>query len=189
METKQTGGDYKPFYYYPGYGLITKKAVRTRKDGSTVEYDKIVHKNYPRKVLAGVVSGKQIFVGESQAFGGHPGRDVYVNSEGLIIHEPKQGFTWSHWEDAKVADPFVKKRGKEIAEARAWKAVHAPTEEARIKAAAFIIDIPSGEVNTGKLFVAEVEKRYPKHMGTFKPRKKKSIKVEEPVTETPAVAQ
>ena len=101
-------------------------------------------KNYARRVLAGVVSGNKLYVAESTCFTGN------------TIVDP---------------DQFVKKRGRAIAEGRAWKAVHFDYQEhdaSQTSPAAFIVEVPEGTEAVGKFFVEEVEKRYPAHLKKIK---------------------
>lgn len=105
-------------------------------------------KHYARRVLAGIVSGNKLYVAESTCFTGN-----------RLVE----------------SDQFIKKRGRQIAEGRAWKAVHFEyTKETGVSQespAAFIVEVPEGTEAVGKFFVQEVEKRYPAHV-----KKEKKVK-------------
>lgn len=125
----------KTFYYYPAYGH-----KYMHKFASGEEKERV----YARRVLAGVASNGKIYVGESLCFTGD--------------HD-------------KSPDQFVKKIGRQIAEGRAYQAAGFTFKggkwvpcECKPSKAALVIPIPEGTTTIGKLFVAEVEKVYPKQV-------------------------
>jgi hypothetical protein len=144
----------KEYFYYPAYGHTYN---RITPKGETVA------EVYARRVLAGVVREGKIYVAESRCFMG----DEFTD-----------------------ADQFNKKRGRQIALARAWQAAgcrltdvdrdgktvkewtfvgnHKVKKDSAGAETSFVIDIPEGLKEIGKLFVEEIEKRYPKHVKTRK---------------------
>jgi len=88
VETCQGQDCPKVFYYYPAHG---HKVVRSFPNGESKE------QTYSRRVIAGIVSGKKLYLGEAVCFSG----------------TKKQG-----------PDQFNKKTGRLIAEGRCWKAIN-----------------------------------------------------------------
>lgn len=146
------------FYYYPG--VSNKK---------------------PRRIaLAGIVKGNQILVAESVTY---PGRNPTKVAEELIETEFGPAVRFTYLLDGKDPDVFNKKRGSQIAldRARGYSFNYKgklpfnniegsftakdgkKTFLERVpckQTLSMVIEIPEGEQFVGKLFVAEVTKKY-----------------------------
>jgi len=104
-------------------------------------YPDVTKKNKNRLTLAGLVKGNQIHVGQAICFKGKTGLLRFTHTGAIVdIQSPV------------APDKFDKKEGRRIA-----------LDNARNGKTIMTIDIPeNSEVSTGKLFVTEVEKRFPR---------------------------
>ena len=148
-------------------------------EGRVLYYYPAWNKKFSRRAVAGLVTGNKIYVAESVCFTGKPAGYVKDPLTKTAV-----------WEDEKKPDVFIKKRGREIAEARARKSpsfVPGNNEDGSAKKnpAFLVIDIPNDTVAVGKLFVESLED-YLKKKG-FPPKPKKPKGGPAPVEGQPVV--